>query len=301
MAAFLTRALSLPATGTDYFDDDHGTVHEGAINRIAAAGITSGCGARRYCPSDEISRAQMAAFLARALSLPATGTDFFDDDDGSTYEGAINKIAAAGITNGCGARAYCPDDPVTRAQTAAFLHRALSDRISPPFLDVPLTSPYATAIAWLEEEGITQGCNAEGTLFCPDAPVTREQTATFLARALSLPATTMDYFTDDESSPHEGAINRIASAGITSGCGTRLFCPEDDVLRGQMAAFLARALQLPATAVDHFDDDDGTTFEGAINRIAEAGITSGCGQRRFCPDEVVTREQMATFLYRALH
>ena len=67
-----------------------------------------------------------------------------------------------------------------------------------------------------------------------------------------------------------------------------------------MASFLARALALPAADGDHFTDDAGTAHEDAINRIAEAGITSGCTATRFCPNGIVNRQQMAAFLYRAL-
>jgi hypothetical protein len=67
-----------------------------------------------------------------------------------------------------------------------------------------------------------------------------------------------------------------------------------------MAAFLARALSLPPAGRDHFADDDGSTFEGDINRLAEAGITTGCGDGRFCPDRPVDRGQMAAFLRRAI-
>ena len=71
-----------------------------------------------------------------------------------------------------------------------------------------------------------------------------------------------------------------------------------------MAAFLVRALGL----VDHdplidFDDDEGSIFEDAIEKLATAGITKGCNppeNTRFCPKERVTREQMAAFLRRAL-
>ena len=55
----------------------------------------------------------------------------------------------------------------------------------------------------------------------PDVAVTREQMASFLVRALRLPPATRDYFTDDESSQHESAINAIAAAGITGGCAAR--------------------------------------------------------------------------------
>ena len=67
-----------------------------------------------------------------------------------------------------------------------------------------------------------------------------------------------------------------------------------------MAAFLDRAFHLPSTATDSFTDDNGTTFEGNINRLAASGITKGCSPTTFCPKAEVTRGQMAAFLHRAL-
>jgi hypothetical protein len=124
MASFLARALHLPPTATDHFSDDDGTTHEADINRIAEAGITSGCGGDNYCPDRNVTRAEMATFLVRALTLPPTGTDFFTDDETSTHEANINALALSGITSGCGPALYCPGSAVTREQMAAFLHRA---------------------------------------------------------------------------------------------------------------------------------------------------------------------------------
>jgi hypothetical protein len=66
--------------------------------------------------------------------------------------------------------------------------------------------------------------------------------ASFLVRALDLPSTNVDHFTDDNGSTHEDRINALAASGITHGCGTTTFCPNGGVTRGQMAAFLHRAL-----------------------------------------------------------
>ncbi len=112
-------------------------------------------------------------------------------------------------------------------------------------------------------------------------------------------------FLDDDNSAHEGAIEAIAAQGITKGCNppdNNLFCPSDSVTRGQMAAFLVRALDLPATAATPFADAEGV-FEDSINRLAAAGITKGCNppdNDLFCPSDPVLREQMATFLTRGL-
>ena len=101
--------------------------------------------------------------------------------------------------------------------------------------------------------------------------------------------TTEDFFTDDDTSVHEDAINRVAAAGITTGCGPELFCPKKQVTRAQMATFLDNALSLDDTAEDFFTDDDGLVHEGAINRIAAAGITTGCGPELYCPKSIVKR------------
>jgi len=168
--------------------------------------------------------------------------------------------------------------------------------IAPEFSDIA-TSPFIDDIHWLLYEGLTGGCG--GTRFCPDDAVTRAQMAIFLDRALDLPSAVADHFTDDEGITGEASINALFEAGITGGCTPTLFCPTRPVTRAQMAAFLDRALTLPATTTDFFDDDDGTTHEGSINRLAEAGITGGCGVRMFCPTDAVVREQMAAFLRRA--
>ena len=157
---------------------------------------------------------------------------------------------------------------------------------------------FATEIEWLAAAGITSGCSAER--YCPRVAVTRGQLAAFLARAFQLPPSAGDYFRDDESSAFEDEINRIAHAGVTTGCGPRLYCPGTVVKRAQMATFLVSALDVPPTSGDYFDDDEGSAHEDSINRLAAAGIVHGCGERSYCPRESVTRAQMAVYLYRTL-
>ena len=156
---------------------------------------------------------------------------------------------------------------------------------------------------------ITLGCNPPANdRYCPTTSVTRGQMAAFLTRALSLPAASVgDRFSDDNESIFEDSIERLAEAGITLGCNPPTndrFCPDSRVTRGQMAAFLTRALSLPAASVgDRFTDDNDSEFESSIERMAEAGITLGCNpptNDRYCPTSAVTRAQMATFLTRAL-
>lgn len=166
-----------------------------------------------------------------------------------------------------------------------------------PFTDIG-GSAFIDDITWILEHGITNGCG-DGR-FCPTESVTRAQMASFVARALNLPATSSDYFSDDGGSLHQPDINRLAAAGITNGCGGGRYCPNDSVTRAEMASFIARALNLPAASTDYFSDDNGSTHEANINRLAAAGVTNGCAGGRYCPLQAVTREQMAAFLHRAL-
>jgi hypothetical protein len=114
-------------------------------------------------------------------------------------------------------------------------------------------------------------------------------------------------FVDDDTSPHQQAIEAITSAGITRGCNPPLntrFCPEDLVTREQMAAFLVRALELPDAGSGGFTDIGNSIFRDDIDRIAAAGITVGCNppdNDMYCPEFAVTRGQMAAFLVRAFH
>jgi hypothetical protein len=133
MAAFLVRALGLTGDGgTDWFLDDAESVFESDINRLAAAGITTGCNPPdldEFCPDDTVTRGAMAAFLVRGLSLIDNGGDLFIDDDRSVFEEDINRLATSGITLGCNPPSYdryCPQEPVLRDQMASFLARALA-------------------------------------------------------------------------------------------------------------------------------------------------------------------------------
>ena len=164
-----------------------------------------------------------------------------------------------------------------------------------PFADV-FGNTHAGAIWWAAGEGITQGCTDES--FCPQAPLTRAQAASMLARALELEPVSDSAFADVRG-VHAGAINALADAGITAGCADGLFCPDETLTRAQAAALLARALGLDPVSDGEFTDVTGE-HAGAINALAEAGITAGCDPTSFCPHDPVTRAQMVTLLYRAL-
>lgn len=172
----------------------------------------------------------------------------FFDDDASVFQADIEWLFSANITFGCNPPKndrFCPDNTVTRGQMAAFLSRALKLPAAPSagFTDTG-GSIFAAEIDKLAAAGITKGCH-DGTRFCPDSPITREQMAAFLVRALGYSAQANDPFTDDDGSQFETEIEKLAAAKVTLGCNppaNTLFCPKQPVTRGQMAAFLHRAL-----------------------------------------------------------
>jgi hypothetical protein len=160
---------------------------------------------------------------------------------------------------------------------------------------------YIEAIAAV---GITKGCNPPtNNKFCPDRTLTRAEMASIFVRALHLPSSSDSPFVDTAGLVHEANIDALAAAGITRGCNppaNNRFCPHRKVSRGEMAAFIRRAFNLPAGAPDQFSDDDTSVFEGDIDAIATAGITSGCSEGLYCTASFLPRHQMATFVAKAL-
>lgn len=169
------------------------------IQLIRYSGITAGCSATQFCPDAPTTRAQMAAFIVRAIfggdTFPFPAAPFFDDvQPGHPQFRHIQKLRELGITNGCAATRYCPGDPVTRSQMAAFLIRA---RLAIPptqgfpfldasgFADVPPSNPFYGSVQKMKELGITTGCSP--FLYCPDEPTTRGQMAVFLTRTFLTP------------------------------------------------------------------------------------------------------------------
>jgi hypothetical protein len=121
-------------------------------------------------------------------------------------------------------------------------------------------------------------------LSAPGAPIT--------------PVLQTDNFTDDNDSPHQADIEILYARGVTLGCGPSLYCPNDSMTRGQIALFISRQLGLQPVGTDYYDDDQGSQYEAATNSVTAAGIGFGCGDRQYCPDRPLLREEMAELLVR---
>jgi hypothetical protein len=168
------------------------------ITKLVANAITVGCGTGIYCPSNSVTRQQMAVFLLKSMNglcyapPPCTGTVFGDVTCSTVFDPWIEALAATGITGGCAGGNYCPTNPVLRQQMAVFLLKAkhgssyLPPVCSGDFADVACPgNPFADWIEQLAAEGITGGCG--GGNYCPGQSVRRDQMAAFLFNTFQFP------------------------------------------------------------------------------------------------------------------
>lgn len=192
----------------------------------------------------ELERPVCTEELATAL--------FLDVLPGSAHAVNVDCVAAYGVARGVETERYAPAATVTRGQMATFLARMvraagweLPDTSTPRFRDATATV-HRDAIDAVAELGIAQG-REDGT-FGPNDPVSRGQMATFLVRTAELLTGPGDepgreWFDDIDGHPHERSILVARDLGLTfGGVEPRLFNPDDAVTRGQMASFLARAM-----------------------------------------------------------
>jgi hypothetical protein len=202
---------------------------------------------------------------------------------------------------------------------------AYFDTTTAQFSDVPPSATYFDAADLMFEAGVTTGCvqSADPTTrqFCPNDNVTREEMAAFIVRAVTGTVTPAiynptPYFQDVDSSnmffPH---IQKLMDLGITTGCSQDppLYCPTETIPRWEMAMFMIRGRLMIYgasfnTSTTPYFADVPTNVEGNgmpfpfIQRSYDEHITNGCASNplSYCPDELVTRGEMASFIMRGL-
>ena len=174
------------------------------------------------------------------------------------------------------------------------------------FDDVPASNPFYAYVETVLHRGVTGGCG--GTSYCPAAPALRKQMAVFLLKskygAAYVPPPATGIFADvPTSDPFAGWIENLYALGITGGCGSAplTFCPDQTVLRKQMAVFLLKTLNgtgyVPPACQGVFADVPcPSPFADWIEALYTQQIAAGCGNGVFCPDNPNTRGQMAVFL-----
>ncbi len=172
-----------------------------------------------------------------------------------------------------------------------------------PFVGASFTdddgSPHEPDIERLLELGVTRGCSE--TEYCPQESITRGQMAAFVYRYLEMadtgePSPYID--TDDHAFAVE--ITAITEAGIGFGCGEFDYCPDAPLTRQEMARFLVGTFDIPLLGSPSgiFDDIAANPFAEYIEAIEAVGVTLGCTDTSYCPEQPVTREQMASFFVR---
>ncbi len=176
--------LVADGAGAGTFSDVFGNVHARAIEELVERQITQGFADRTFRPTDLVTRAQVATFLAKSLDLdPIPGAGFDDVDPTNVHAGRINALTATGIIGGYPDGTFRPNEPLRREHMAAILARALELPLDPDaaatFSDVV---GYAGEIGAVTAAEVSSG-HPDGT-FKPKASVTRAQMATFLVNAL---------------------------------------------------------------------------------------------------------------------
>ncbi|GEM_PF-3003729 len=170
--------------------------------------------------------------------------------------------------------------------------------------DVPLSHWAYNYIEAIYQSGLTGGCSVDPLMYCPEATVTRAQMAVFLEKGIHgaefTPLDVDPTFGDTVGHWAEDWIEALYSDGITVGCGSGNYCPDHGTTRAQMAIFLLKskygAGYTPPDVAPTFGDTIGHWAEDWIEQLATEGITAGCGGGNYCPDNSVTRAQMAVFL-----
>ncbi len=170
------------------FKDTDGNAHRASIEYIWKEGVTSGCGSslnQTFCPSNNVTRAELAVFLDNAVDFPSTSKDYFNDDNGKWYEGAINRAAAAGVVSGTGYRRYSPTRTVTRGEAAKMLVKSFKMPMAPSSKNYFVDDNgkwYENYADTLRYHGITSGCGS--SKFCGSSTLRRDHMATFLQRSM---------------------------------------------------------------------------------------------------------------------
>ena len=259
-------------------------------------------------------------------NLPLAGTaSSFDGPPGPVYtlidgEAGYGTLAA-GTANECfSATGDCYEMSVTGARPAphwdaAFvedlpdvnLQKTWTLHVGESFADVPASSLFYRFVEAIFHGRITAGGFCGG--YCPGDATLRKQMAVFVLKAKEgpffVPPPATGVFNDvPASNPFAPWIEELFRRGVVAGCaapGGPNYCPDDPVLRQQMAVFLLRTLEGPAydppDCAGVFEDVPCPgLFTDFIEELAARQIAAGCGGEHYCPSAVTTRGQMAAFL-----
>jgi hypothetical protein len=184
-------------------------------------------------------RLSIGSSTARVLGSSRT---CINDYATTPYADDVRWGLGNGLTVGCDPTLFCTYNPTLRDELAVFISRLLRlPATNDDLFDDDDGSRYEAYHDRVGAAGIMTGCGPRR--FCATAKVTRQFLAVTLARALQLPPSETDHFTDDDGIGAESALNSVADAGLIEPCGTARICPTRIVVRGEMARVLRRAFE----------------------------------------------------------
>ena len=317
-AVWIWRMRDRPQAPAHSFVDVVAAEQQQSVAWMVSEGVTTGTSDTTFSPDRELTRVEAAAFLWRLASRPDAVAHSFVDVLSGWQQGPVSWMASTGITTGTSDSTFSPDGTLTRAQLITFLYRYNNsppvtidtdaptcppteqepevvtpvDTGSGPYGDVAANNnrpgpgwgpghPHADSIARLKDLGVFDGTECEGGNFCPDDPVDHRTFSVWLARVLD---------EDDDSD----------AVGV---CSADPACLESPVSRSDMAVVFARAFDLdtPQNPLRFIDVATDSSSYRDIIRLTATTIDTDCDlPSRFCPNDAVSRSQMANLLARAI-
>ncbi|NGP44956.1 hypothetical protein G4V62_08285 [Bacillaceae bacterium SIJ1] len=184
LAAGLVLATPLHAEGAD---DVSGHYFEVEIRDLQEAGIMNGYGHGEFRPDQQVTRAEFAAFISRALALPKGDARFSDVSNSHPLFDEVSMAASAGIVTGVDEQSFQPERPISREEIAVMIDRGVQYKdIEPEAATLTFTDRddilYPLNVRHAVSLGIVAG-NKDGR-FLPKDTATRGQAATFIHRML---------------------------------------------------------------------------------------------------------------------
>ena len=207
MAALLGLALPAGAVG-GYGDVGEGTWYTDAVQWSTDNGIADISG---FCfgPETPVSRGETAVWIYNMENQPDAGTSHsFTDVTDASQNDAISWMSNNEITTGKSPTTFAPDDTLTRAEAATFLHRLEGEPAAPAhsFVDV-VKGWQQDSVSWMSNTGITTGTSP--TTFAPEGTLTRAHLVTFLYRYQGKPDVTLN-----TSTPHCDPVDESGSESL---------------------------------------------------------------------------------------
>jgi len=274
---------------------------------VTATATASDGSTSELTPQIIFSSTPIAGDSAGGTEITITGMLFAD---GATVSIGGTPATGVSVNSGTQIQATAPAKPAGSVQDIVVtlpggLTGTLPNGYVSAFNDVQ-TSGFYPQIARLSANKVTAGCGNGN--YCPTDGATRAQMAVFLLKSkkglcYTPPPATGTVFSDVPSNSFAAAwIEALAAHEVTGGCGGGMYCPNSTVTRAQMAVFLLKMLEgsgyaPPACVTATFSDVPcSNPFAPWVEELVKRGITAGCGGGLYCPNNPVTRGQMAVFL-----